>query len=116
MARAGKGHAAPALRKTPCGHGEIKTIESDVIMNEVVKTPQQNAGAGLACQLMQGFGVDTVSHESRTDPMTRNIAQENAQKFLAVGKDHAEVTTNRARGTVVALDRDLVPNQAAWRE
>jgi hypothetical protein len=47
--------------------------------------------------------------------MARHVAHEQTEN-VAVRKDYAEVTANGTRGTVVGLDDDVVPNQAARRE
>ena len=71
-----KGHAASALTKTGCGHGEIKTVLRDAIMYEVVEALQQTAGLSLTFQRMKCFRVDAVGHQSRRDTMARHVAQD----------------------------------------
>src|SRR5208283_2580417 len=111
-----KGRAASTQTQTNCNHGEVEALCCDALEYEVVKVPQQGIWSRLAFELMQCFGVNAVGQECRTDAMARHVAHEDGQNLVAVWKNHAEITANGARGTIVGRDRDIVPHQALWRE
>ena len=76
MGRGRKSHAAAALTKTCCGHGEVKTFLWDAIMHEVVEALQQTARLSLTFQRMKCFRVDAIGHQGRTYAMARDVAQD----------------------------------------
>src|SRR5208283_4689663 len=116
MASGSESHVAPAPVKTGYGHREIKAVQWYALMHEVVKAPQQGAGPSLSFEFTQSFGVNPIGHERRTDTVARHVAHEQAEEFVAMRKDQAEVTANGVRRAVIGLNGEIVPNHAAWYE
>jgi hypothetical protein len=73
MACASKGQPASALDKPGRSHGEMKTVEANVVMDESVKVLQQDAELGIALQLVQSFRVNPVGNQRRTNTVTRHV-------------------------------------------
>src|SRR5215471_15264430 len=116
MSCGSKVRTTPAHTETNCSHGEVEAVCREAIVHKIVNVPQQANRTRLAFELMERFGVNAVGHERRTNAMTRHVAQQDGQNFIAVWEDHAKVTADGTRGTVVAFDRNIVPNQALWCE
>src|SRR3974390_3017902 len=103
MACTSKGHVTPALTKTGNGHREIKAVQGNAVIHEIMKMPQQGAGPRLALEFVQSFGVNPVGHERRTNAMARHVTHDEFQIFVAFRKNHAEVTADSLRGAVIGL-------------
>src|SRR5215469_128275 len=84
MACGSKDRTTPAHTETNCSHGEVEAVCREAIVHKIVNVPQQANRTRLAFELMERFGVNAVGHERRTNAMTRHVAQQDGQYFIAV--------------------------------
>src|SRR3974390_264576 len=116
MACRSERRAPPAHCETNSSHGEVKAVRCEVVVHEIVNSFQHSGRSRFSFELMERFGINTVGHKRRTNPMTGHIAHQDTESFIAVGKYHSKVAADGTRWIEVGLDRNIAPNQILRRE
>src|SRR5262249_4551079 len=109
MACGGKPHPTPAISEPRSRHGEIKTILPDTMEDEIMEVVQEISWIAGLFKSVQRFGVDTIGHQSRDNPVSGDVANEHVQEFVGLWQNNAEVSPNGMSGTVVSLHGQVLP-------
>src|SRR6185369_8942591 len=111
MTGGSKGRTAPAIGEVNHGHGEVKRVSRQTIVNKLMDVLQQFAGRYFPVELMQRFRVNAVRHQRRADAVTRYVADHDLENII-LGEHYPEVSAYAMSWVVVSLYRDTIPHDA----